>query len=150
MQWQDFDFDGKVKIPVGFYLGLVYLLRGYVIWVISLSYRDDPALLLSLIYPSQSLFLFTLYTGLPAIITFTFFALKKQRDKSWYKSIWSRQKWLLILTLIVDVIAQVMSFVKHTTDIEMGQTLLLFIGFYMTWYWIKSAKLNRFFNNWLI
>ncbi len=150
MQWQDFDFDGKLKIPVGFYLALIYLLRGFIIWVISLTYSDDRSLLLGLIYSDVSLFSLTILTGLPAVFTFALFSLKKHKDKNWYIALWGAQSKLLLITLLIDLTIQLYSLSFHITQVHWVQMLLFILGSYLAWYWLESKRLSRFFRNWLV
>lgn len=150
MQWQDFDFEGRLKIPLGFYLGILYLLRGFIIWIISLTYSDDRSLLIGLIYSNVSLFALTILTGAPALITFFIFSLKKQREKAWYKSIWSLQSKMLLIALFTDLVIQFYTISYHITQVHWVQMVLLILGVYLFWYWLKSNKLKRFFHNWLL
>ena len=150
VQWQDFDFEGRLKVPLGFYLGIVYLLRGFIIWIISLTYSDDRSLLLGLIYSDSSLFGLTIITGLPALFTFFLFSLKKQKEKSWYKAIWALQIWFLLTALLTDFILQFYTISYHITQIHWVQMVLLIVGGYLFWYWFKSDKIKRFFRNWLL
>ena len=150
VQWQDFDFDGKLKIPVGFYLVLLYLLRGYVLWVISLTYRDDPTLILSLIYNDSRLFFYSLLIGVPAAASFVLFSLKSQKQKPWFIKCWKGQRWLLAISLILDLAAQIFVFIRGVNTAHWSQMILLILGVYLLWYWIKSLKIKRFFSNWLL
>lgn len=150
VQWQDFDFDGKVKIPLGYYCVLLYLLRAYALWVVSLTYRDDPTLILSLIYNDSRSFFYSLMIGIPAIFTFTLFSLKSQKEKPWFINLWNKQRNVLMLALALDVLGQIISLAKFTSTPHWSQMLLLLSGVYLFWYWIKSLKIRRFFNNWLL
>jgi len=150
VQWQDFDFEGRLKVPLGFYLAIAYLLRGFIIWIISLTYSDDRSLLISLIYSNVSLFTLTVLTGLPALFTFFLFALKKQKEKSWYQSIWSVQRAILLTALFIDLTLQFYTMSYHITQVHWFQMVLLICGGYLFWYWLKSEKLKRFFRNWLL
>lgn len=150
VNWQDFDFDGKIRIPWGFNLMLIYLLRGYITWILSLTYRDDPSLLLSMVYTESKLFYLSLLVGLPAFFVQVLFALKKQKEKAWYQRIWRKTKWLLTLSLIADLALQCKQIVLQGGIVHWVNMLMLFVGIYLLWYWLKSAKLSRFFDNWLI
>ena len=149
MKWQDFDFDGKVKIPWGFYLVMVYLLRGYITWVISLTYRDDPGLLLSLVYAERSFFYMSMVVGLPAVFVQFLFALKKQTDKPWYQGLWSKSYTVLLLALFADLILQINQVITLGGLVHGFNMITLLLGGYLAWYWMSSSKLKRFFVNWL-
>lgn len=150
VSWQDFDFDGKVKIPWGFYLVLIYLLRGYITWIFSLTYRNDPALILSLIYTESRYFYFALAIGLPAVLVQVLFALKKYKDHSWYQTLWPQTTWLLALTLLVDLVLQCKQIYLNHGLVHWFHISMLITGIYLLWYWLKSTKLKRFFQNWLL
>ena len=150
VQWQDFDFEGRLKVPLGFYLAVVYLLRGFIIWVISLTYSDDRSLLIGLIYSNVSLFKLTILTGLPALFTFLLFSLKKQKRKSWYKAIWRVQRRVLIAALLLDLFIQFYTVSFHITQVHWIQMVLFILGSYLFWYWLQSQRLKRFFKHWLL
>lgn len=150
MQWQDFDLDGKVRVPVGFYLLLAYLCRGYLMWVISLTYSDDRSLLLSLVYADGHTFFLNLVLGLPALFCFALFALKTQRQKPWFKFLWNKQKFILLMAVLADLSAQLLSIRKNIVSVHWVQITLFLLGFYLIWYWVRSAKIKRFFDNWLM
>lgn len=150
VKWQDFDFDGKVKIPWGFYFILIYLLRGYITWIFSLTYREDTSLLLSLVYTESGFFYLALLTGLPALLVQLLFSLKKQKNKPWYMALWLRSPWLLAAALAVDIVLQIKQVVLNGGIAHGLQMLLLFVGVYLLWYWLKSKRIKRFFSNWLI
>lgn len=150
VNWQDFDFDGKIRIPWGFNLMLIYLLRGYITWIVSLTYRKDPSLLLSLIYTETKLFYLALLIGLPAFLVQILLALKKQKEKSWYQSLWLKSKWLLAFSLMIDIALQLHQIIQQGGVVHWFNMLMLFTGIYLFWYWLKSTKLNRFFASWLL
>jgi glucose-6-phosphate-specific signal transduction histidine kinase len=150
VQWQDFDLEGRVKIPLAFYLVLVYLARGYLTWVISLTYRDDTSLLLSMIYPDPRSFGYSLLLGLPALICFLLMSLKSYRTKKGYKVLWKRQRIVLLAALVLDTSIQGWFSVHHLLTIHWFQPLMTLVGGYLTWYWYKSKRIERFFNNWLV
>ena len=149
MQWQDFDLEGKVKIPFGFYLILAYLMRGYLIWIVSLTYSDDRALLLSLIYPNGQTFTANLLLGVPAVFCFALFAMKSKRDTNWFLIMWQKQPVILLLALLLDLSLQVWSLAQHILSAHWAQIGLLLAGIYLFWYWHQSQRVRRFFRNWL-
>ncbi len=87
--FRDYDKYGCLKVPLAFYLGLAFLLRSYVIWVIALSYRQDTGGLLSLFYPSRSEFTMALLVGAPALIVAVIVSLRRVgmpqlAEKAWH------------------------------------------------------------------
>lgn len=149
MLWQDFDLDGKIKVPLGFNLVLFYLLRGYLFWVVSLTLSENRSLILSVIYPEQRLFLLTLLVGIPAVICFFLFSLKSQTGKIWYKTVWQCMHGLLTVALVADLSLQTWTLVFHSVDIYPMQVIQFILGSYLTWYWLQSKRVKRFFKHWV-
>lgn len=145
MKWQDFDLDGRLKNPIGFSLVLLYLMRAYLTWIVSLTYSEDRGLLLGYIYPNKDLFYFTLMVGIPALLCFFLFSLRKWAHTKVYQKLW-RWQWLLLLAaLLVDVFQQGISLSAHITSTKWWQMLTLLLGIYLTWYWGRSQRIKRFF-----
>lgn len=149
MQWQDFDLEGRVKVPLGYYLILFYLARGYLTWIVSLTYRENPSLLLSMAYPDARFFSLSLLLGLPALVSFILFSLKSQVQKSWFKKLWRYQYSLLLVAVAIDFLLQVL-FIVGQAQLHWFMPFLLILGIYLIWYWLRSKKVKRFFNNWLL
>lgn len=149
MSWQDFDLDGKLRVPIGYNLTLLYLLRGYVLWVVSLTYSEDRSLILSLVYPSHTLFVFTLLVGLPALIAFFLLALKSFVKSKGYQLIWQSMPILVVGSLILDVTIQGWGVVTQTLFLHPVQIIQLIVGVYVLWYWLRSRRIKRFFQLWL-
>ena len=149
MKWQDFDLEGRVKVPIGYYLLLIYLLRGYVTWIFSLTYAQDRSLILSLVYPQHKLFITSLLLGIPAVIAFVLFTLKSQTAKPWFQFIWSKMRWFLAFAVVCDLAMQGWFFYRHPLQIHWSQLVSFIIGIYLLWYWSQSKSIRRFFTNWL-
>lgn len=149
MKWQDFDLEGRARVPVGFYLVLVYLLRGYITWIFSLTFSQDRSLILSLVYPRHDLFVVSLLVGIPAVFAFVLFTLKKQTDKPWFKFCWPKSRLVLLIALLLDLVVQASYFVQQPLGIHWSRLGAFIVGTYLLWYWLRSQKIRRFFYNWL-
>lgn len=149
LKWQDFDVEGRARIPVGFYLVLVYLLRGYVTWIFSLTFAQDRGLILSLVYPRHDLFIVSLLVGIPAVFAFVLFGLKKHAEKGWFKTLWPKTRLLLLFSILLDLVVQVSYFVEQPLAIHWSQLGAFILGVYLIWYWLRSKTIKRFFYNWL-
>ncbi|MDN4500957.1 DUF2919 family protein [Alteromonadaceae bacterium BrNp21-10] len=97
-----YDEQGRVKPLVSIICCLAFLCRGYILFILSMSYRQDSTFLLRLFYPQTHDFYASLAVGLPAFIIV---ALVVYRDKIWraerlyyFKLIWP----LLLLSLVAD------------------------------------------------
>ena len=150
MNYKDFDFEGRVRVPVGFYLVLAYVLRGYFIWVISLTHRDDPGLIISLIYPSPSAFYTSMLIGIPGLVAYAFFLSKGRLWASFESVIWPVFRYIIPLGLATDLVVQGTGMWQSHLLVHWSGPLLFLLGVYLCWYWISSQRLKRFFSLWLI
>jgi hypothetical protein len=134
---------------MGFYLALAFLMRGYLMWIISLTFADDRSLLLSLLYPSVKGFFVSLIIGAVGLGCFVLFSLKRFAATRLYQTLW-RQQWLLIgVALTVDLAVQVSSGLSHIAEVTTVSKLALFINLYLLWFWLRSKTVKRFFGSWL-
>lgn len=150
MNYIDFDLEGRVKVPVGFYLVLVYLLRGYFIWVISLTHRENPGLIISLIYPLPSVFYTSMLIGIPGLMAYALFLSKGRLWTRLENKVWPIFWYLIPIGLFADLALQGMSMSQSHFLVHWSGPVIFLFGAYLTWYWLSSKRLKRFFSLWLI
>ena len=100
-----YDKYGCLKPPVGLYLCLVFLLRGYMMWVVALSFRQDSARLLGLFYPDKASFFMALLVGIPAVITAGLVSLRRVGMPRWFEQGWSYVPGLMIISALTQLTA---------------------------------------------
>jgi len=101
--FKHYDKHGCLKIPLTLYLALAYLLKGYVIWIMSLSYRQDPAALLNIFYPNRNDFYDTLLVGIPAIICAIIFCFRHVNMPKIIEWSWFKIRWFLMLSTLIQL-----------------------------------------------
>jgi len=101
--FKHYDKHGCLKISLVLYLALAYLLKGYVIWVMSLSYRQDPAALLNIFYPNRHDFYDTLLIGIPAIICAIIFSVRRVNMPKIIEWSWFKIRWFLIASTLIQL-----------------------------------------------
>jgi len=99
----DYDKHGCLKLPLVLYASLAYLLKGYVIWIVSLSYRQEPAALLNIFYPSRQDFYGALILGIPALICAVVFSLRRVDMPKLIQWMWHKIRWMLIVSGIIQL-----------------------------------------------
>jgi F0F1-type ATP synthase membrane subunit a len=149
MQWSDFDLDGKLKTPAGYYLAVGFLLRAYLLWVVSLTYSEDRSLIISFFYAHSSSFILALTLALPIVFYMVLFSLKNMAGKGWYKKVWRHQLWVVSAVFFIDLAHQIYGITHSLNQTTVGQMLVLISTIYLTWYWLKSKKIRRFLSNWI-
>lgn len=82
---------------------MAYLVKGYVIWIVSLSFRQEPAALLNIFYPDRSEFYQALLIGLPAVFCVVVFSLRRINMPVFVVWLWHRIRWLLIVAAVLQL-----------------------------------------------
>ncbi|QTH63815.1 DUF2919 domain-containing protein [Psychrosphaera ytuae] len=149
MLFRDFDLEGRVRVPVGFYLVVLYLCRGYFIWIMSLTHRDDPGLIISLIYPSPSAFYLSMLVGVPGLISYVLFLSKARMVSVVENFLWPICRFLIPISLLIDLSLQGIGLAQAKFLVHWSGPVIFIIGLYLFWYWIGSSRMKRFFSLWL-
>ena len=149
MLFSDFDLEGRVKVPVGYYLVTLYLMRGYFIWLMSLTHRKDPSLILSLIYSDSRVFVSALFIGLSGLFVYVLFLSKARIYERVERILWKSSFLLLFLGLFADLTVQTLGLINSKFVVHWSAPMIFLVGIYLTWYWVSSKKIKRFFHHWL-
>jgi len=101
----DFDRYDCVRLSKIFYLSLAFILRGYLVWLMTITNFNDKTSIIAFIYPDISLFYLNLVSGSLGLFILLLMSLRRPNAKSWVKYIWPKTRILLILALTLDVLA---------------------------------------------
>lgn len=102
-----YDDAGRVKPPWMLFLALCFFARGIVVFIASLSFRQDGGLLLGVFYPLKYQFYLSLLTAVPALITLVFFGFRERvwkANRAWlYVSLPTIFSYLVISDLAIQI-----------------------------------------------
>ncbi len=99
----DFDKYDCVKISKVFYLALIYLLRAYLAWVMSVTNMQDKEGILQILYPEPHLFYLNLVSGALGLFLLVVLSLRRPEPAKWVMSVWPKSRMLLIIALCFDL-----------------------------------------------
>jgi len=100
---QDFDKFDCLKISKWVYLSLIFILRGYIVWLMSVTNMKDRVSIIQWIYPETSLFYLSLGSGALGIFIVLVLSLRRPKAKDWVKKCWQYGKGILTLALLFDL-----------------------------------------------
>jgi hypothetical protein len=137
-----YDEAGRLKPPLMLYGFLLFLCRGFLLLIISLSFREDSSRMMSLFYPNKWDFYWSLAPSVPAVVILALFS---QRGKLWLnhrQQVFRAIPALFIAALVLDIAVQVG--ILHRIDFRFSFThgasiLIAFIGLVYT---IKSRHMR--------
>lgn len=142
------DDKGHIKPPLYLYLILVYIARGWCIFIASLTQSSDRAGLVALFYPHKSDFIMALMAGFGALLVYGVVIAERKRAPIWVRPIFGHLKWVLLLLLSIDgglLIERTINS-HYLYNWSMGLDALLL--FWSLIYLFKSKRLSYYFDDW--
>ncbi len=100
---KDFDKYNCLTLSYSFYAVLIYLLKGYVIGMVSLSNFKDKLTVIQWFYPESSLFYLSLLIGLPGLFLMSVIFQRKPDARNWVKYLWQHIFKLCLVLVLIDV-----------------------------------------------
>jgi len=107
---EDFDKFDCLKLSKRFYLVLLFVLRGYVVWLMSVTNMKDRVATMQWIYPETSLFFLSLISGTIGLFVVLLLSLRRPDAANWIKTLWPYSRMLLVVALVFDIIINLLGF----------------------------------------
>lgn len=127
---KDFDKYNCVNISFGFYVMLAFILRGYLVWIMSVTNLQDKVGFLAWIYPEKPLFYLSLFSGGIGWFIVLLLSLRRPDAPLWVKKFWGRCHWILIGALIFDFVCTFLGFIlahKITSSTVITHTIIVLV-----------------------
>ena len=100
---EDFDKNDCLKISKGFYLLLFFVLRGYLVWLMSVTNMNDRVATLAWLYPNISLFYLSLLSGVLGLFVVLIITLRRPEAPLWVRYCWRHCRKILLSALFFDL-----------------------------------------------
>ena len=142
------DDKGHIKPPIVLYLLLVFLARGWCVFIASLTQFNDQAGLVRLFYPHKEDFILALCSGIGAVLIYGLIIAERKRAWEFFIPAFKHTKKGLWVLLFVDggILIQRLVHDSFVFKISYGlDALLLFWSFI---YVLKSKRLQYYFKDW--
>jgi len=107
---EDFDNYDCLKLSKRFYLVLLFVLRGYIVWLMSVTNMRDRISIISWIYPETSLFYLSLLSGILGLFVVLIISLRRPEAANWIQVSWQHSRKLLIAALLFDLLTHCIGF----------------------------------------
>jgi hypothetical protein len=86
------------------------VLRGYLVWLMSVTNMRDKIGIISWIYPETSLFYLSLLSGLVGLFVMVIISLRRPEAPSWVEVSWRHSRKFLIAALLFDLFTNSIGF----------------------------------------
>jgi hypothetical protein len=107
---QDFDSYDCLKLSKRFYLALLFILRGYIVWLLSVTNMRDRVSIIQWIYPDTSLFYLSLLSGAVGLFILLVISLRRPDAYLWVRLSWQHSRVIIVLALLFDFIIHVIGY----------------------------------------
>ncbi len=127
---------------------LVFIARGWCIFIISLTQASDRAALVAMFYPQKSDFIMALVAGFGALIVYGVVIAERKRKPHLLRSIFVQLKWILLMLLIIDGALLFERAINSHYLYNWNTGLVALLLFWSLIYLFKSKHLSHYFADW--
>ena len=110
---RDFDRFDCVTISKGVYLILAFILRGYLIWIISVTNMNDRVAIIEWLYPQKAMFYLSLCSGALGLFIVLIFSLRRPNAALWVQWCWHHCRYFIISALLFDLIVSLVGYIRY-------------------------------------
>ena len=91
-----FDSFDCLTLAPGIYFILLFVLRAYIIWIMSVTNMRDNVGFIQWVYPQTALFYLNLASGVIGLFVVLILSLRRPKAPTWVRTCWQKCKTLLI------------------------------------------------------
>ena len=107
---KDFDRYDCVKLSKGIFVTLLFILRGYVTWIVSVTNMQDRTSTIAFFYPNPKLFYLSLASGAIGLIVAFVLIMRRPDAAGWVKWSCKYLRQILVVALIFDLIVNLAAY----------------------------------------
>ena len=142
------DDKGHIKPPLYLYFILVFIARGWCIFIASLTQASDRAALVAMFYPQKSDFIMALVAGFGALLIYAVVIAERKRKPHWLRPVFAQLKWILFLLLVIDGALLFERTINSHYLYSWSTGLDGLLLFWSLIYLFKSKRLTHYFADW--
>ncbi|TWX65837.1 DUF2919 family protein [Colwellia sp. C1TZA3] len=105
-----FDNFDCLKLAPGIYIILLFILRAYIIWIMSVTNMRDHVGMIQWVFPQTALFYLNLASGVIGLFVVLILSLRRPKAQAWVRICWRKCKMLLIIALTFDLLVGVLGY----------------------------------------
>lgn len=143
-----YDDNGRVKPPPMLMLSLLFFARSIVVFIASLSFREDGGLLLSLFYPDKYQFYLSLSSAVPALLVIFLIGFREKLWQADKARVFYALPWLIGFVLFIDTSLQLYIIAKLHFQFSWPSALSLLVTMLIIWYLFLSTSIKVLFRDW--
>ncbi|PCI60986.1 MAG: hypothetical protein COB35_07350 [Gammaproteobacteria bacterium] len=99
----DFDKFDCLKLSKIIFLSLLFILRGYIVWIMSVTNMRDRVAIIEWLYPDPKLFYLSLVSGAFGLFLVLIISIRRPDAPNWVRISWINYRSIIITGLILDL-----------------------------------------------
>lgn len=106
----DFDKFDCLKLSKLIYLVILFVMRAYIVWVISISNFQNQTSFIAIAFPEKQVFYMNLASGALGFLLLVVVSLRRPESYTWVKNIWPHARKLMIIALFFDLFVNIFAY----------------------------------------
>jgi len=138
----DFDNFDCLKLSKGVWLLLLFVLRGYLVWLMSVTNMNDRVGIIQWIYPEPAFFYLSLLSGGLGIWAVIIISLRRPNASLWIRTGWKNIRKILLLSLMFDFTVNMIGYFYWQLNSPAWLILNSILVVLFSWYLFNSQRLR--------
>jgi hypothetical protein len=143
------DDKGHIKPPIFLYFIILFLARGWCVFIASLTQFSDQSGLVRLFYPEKSDFMLALIAGVGAVFVYGLVISERKRSPVWLQPIFKHLLPMLWLLVILDGVILSQRLIHDFFVFKISYALDVLVIFWSALYLLKSKRLKYYTQDWV-
>jgi hypothetical protein len=143
------DDKGHIKPPIFLYLIILFLARGWCVFIASLTQFSDQSGLVRLFYPEKSDFMLALIAGVGAVFVYGLVISERKRSPVWLQPIFKHLLPMLWALVILDGVILSQRLTHDFFVFKISYALDVLVIFWSALYLLKSKRLKYYTQDWV-
>mgnify|MGYP000624670218 CR=1 FL=1 len=141
---KDFTPFDCLKLSKFIYVMLAFVIRGYLIWVMSISNMNNQTDTVKMVFPDPKMFYLSLISGALGLFVILIISLRRPQAPLWVKRCWQHIRKFILLALLVDLAVSVVGYflLSVLSPFWLILQLLITLLFIVILYTHNKIKLN--------
>jgi len=138
----DFDKFDCLKLSKGIFVLLLFVLRGYLVWLMTITNMKDRVGIIQWIYPDPTFFYLSLVSGLFGLYVLIIISLRRPDASQWVRKSWQNIRFLLLSSLLFDLLINAVGYLywQLHSPAWLVMNAMLVVAF--TWYLFSNKRLS--------
>lgn len=142
-----YDENLCIKVGLGLWLAILFLLRPYVVMILSLANMSDHTQLIHLVYPGDGVFALGAIAALPAVALFLAWTKRRPGAGRTARWVWHRGRMLMMLSALCNLITAVIPMLPGHSGFSFIALIQILATIGVMFYIMRSVRVRDTFQD---